>query len=450
MKIRLLLAGVATMALTPGSAHAQSVDPKHRQFFYFLPTGSVAASVTQRIDFCPTKVGEKPRIITVIKIGSEIGPDTTTKLIVDARSGFLSKRSTKLAVGPDGLLQSYDASSEGQGGPVLGAVLTTAATVASWGVAPAIAGAVPVAAAAAAGVSKARAPAPQPALVCTHEISAALDRLGDVRRAIDGEEAKLVAGGVPTATTRYLTVLRDEEVELLAALTVTLKAPIGGAKKFDPQRRHFIDTGGRPVGTELHYLLDAAPTARWFVDRSGRTPTGAAVSNAFGALPGAHGFIVSLTPDPGLLNAFAGDGSDLDRPADTRAVYYRRAVRASVEVSPCAAEPTHGTCDADESATRTLSRSDDVWLPQLSGLYSVSIGSGGLFGTREAVLKLDANGSPTNWEYGAGAGGSDIAAAIGSGATAATTWRDRQLTATKRATEEITADNDLAAALAGK
>lgn len=450
MKIRLLLAGVATMALTPGSAHAQGNDPKHRLFFYFLPTASVAASVTQRIDTCPTKVGEKPRIITVIKIGSETGPDTATKLVVDARSGFLSKRSTKLAVGPDGLLQSYDASSEGQGGPVLGAVLTTAATVASWGVAPAIAATVPVAAAAAVDGNKARTPAPQPTIVCTPEVRAALDRLGEVRNAIDGEEAKLVAGGVPTATTRYLTILRDEEVELLAALTVTLKAPKGGAKKFDPQRSHFVDADGNAVGTELHYLLDAAPIARWFAYRSGGTPTDAALSNAFGALPGAHGFIVSLTPDPGLLKAFDGDEKESDLGHDTRAVYYRRAVRASVDVSPCAAAPAGRTCDVDKNVTRTLSRSEDVWLPQLSGLYSVSIGSGGIFGTREAVLKLDANGSPTNWEYGAGAGGSDIAAAIGSGATAATTWHDRQLTATKRATEEITADNDLAAALAGK
>lgn len=451
MKVRSLLAGTAMMALTIGSAQAQGADPKHRQFFYFLPTASVAATVTQRIDSCPTLASEKPRIITVIKVGSEIEPDTGTRFVIDARSGFLSKRSTKLSIGPNGLLQSYDASSEGQGGPVLGALLTTAATVASWGVAPAAGAAVAAVAAAGADKGKARpfsrasAPPPPAMFTCTSAIRTALERLQDVRRAIDSEEARLVAGGVPTATTRALTVSRDEEAELLASLTLTLK-PSGESKgTLAPQRADFRDQQG-----EAHYFLAPAQIARWFTDRGGGTPSAEALSRAFGALPGAHGFVVSLTPDPGLLAAFAGDGSDIEHGVETRAVYYRRAVPASIEVSPCAASPTNDKCEADENFSRRLSHSETVWLPQLSGLYSLSIGSGGLFGTREAALKLDANGSPTYWEHGAGSGGSDIATAIGSGATAAGTLRDARLTATKRSAEEITAENDLAALLAGK
>jgi len=72
MKIRSLLAGAAMTALSVGSAQAQGADPKHRQFFYFLPTASVAPTVTQRLDFCPTLASEKPHIITMIKVGREI------------------------------------------------------------------------------------------------------------------------------------------------------------------------------------------------------------------------------------------------------------------------------------------------------------------------------------------------------------------------------------------
>ncbi|MDB5819019.1 MAG: hypothetical protein JWQ11_2659, partial [Rhizobacter sp.] len=72
MKIRSLLAGAAMAALSVGSAQAQGADPKHRSFLYFLPIASVAPTVTQPLDFCPTLASEKPPIITVIKVSREI------------------------------------------------------------------------------------------------------------------------------------------------------------------------------------------------------------------------------------------------------------------------------------------------------------------------------------------------------------------------------------------
>ena len=89
-------------------------------------------------------------------------------------------------------------------------------------------------------------------------------------------------------------------------------------------------------------------------------------------------------------------------------------------------------------------------MSQLSGLYSLSIGAGGIFGTREATIAFDAGGSPTRLEYGSASGGADIAGVIDSGAGAATTMHDARLNAIKRSAEEITAENDLNALLAAR
>jgi hypothetical protein len=128
-------------------------------------------------------------------------------------------------------------------------------------------------------------------------------------------------------------------------------------------------------------------------------------------------------------------------------------VIATIDVAPCApGSPSDtATCTADTSPKgKQASKSGDIPLPQLSGLYSLSIGAGGIFGTSEATIAFDAGGSPTKLEYGHAAGGADIAGVIDSVGTGATTLHDAPLTAAKNASDLATAQNDLAAALAAR
>ncbi|HSI17152.1 MAG TPA: hypothetical protein VK980_05240 [Sphingomonas sp.] len=443
MKICSLLAGAAMMALTIGTARAQVADPQHRQFLYFLPTGSAGATVTQQIASCPRIKGDTPKIITTISIGGAIGPDTALPLTLDARAGFLSKRSTKLALHSDGTLESFNASAEGQGGAVLSSVIKTAATVAAWSVG------IPAPLPRSVSLDEMDREQPRvdpPAMYCSADVARALAELGKVRDEIDRIETASIAGGVASASTARLGRLRADETSLIA--TLTLRA--GKGVKFNPTRAMF------PVGKDdATGLLPAAPIEQWFSRRENGAPNvgHAEVYAAFGDLPGEAGFQVTLTPDRDLLTVFAGDGSSYSA-APTRAAYYRRAVPATVSVTPCmpgTLNDAGDACAADTSAKgKRASKSGDVALPQLSGLYSLSIGAGGIFGTREATIAFDAGGSPTKLEYGSASGGADIAGVIDSGAGAATTMHDARLNAIKRSAEEMTAENDLNALLAAR
>lgn len=438
MRIRSLLAGAAMMALTIGTARAQVVDPQHRQFLYFLPTGSAGATVTQQIASCPRMKGDTPKILTTISIGGAIGPDTALPLTLDARAAPLSKRSTKLALHSDGTLESFNASAEGQGGAVLSSVIKTVATVAAWSAG------VPAPLPVSKAMVREQPRVDPPAMYCSADIARAVTDLGKVRDEIDRMETASVAGGVAGASTARLERLRADETSLIA--TLTLRA--GKGVKFNPTRAMF------PVGRDdATGLLPAAPIEQWFSTREGGAPNvrHADVYSAFGDLPGEAGFQVTLTPDRDLLTVFAGDGS-IYRAAPTRAAYYRRAVPATISVTPCMPGTLNNdTCAADTSAkSKRASKSSDVALPQLSGLYSLSIGTGGIFGTREATIAFDANGSPTRLEYGGASGGADIAGVIDSGAGAATTLHDARLNAIKRRAEEITAEDDLDALLAAR
>lgn len=467
MMLHSLLTGAAMMALTIGAAQAQDADPKHRQFLYFLQKGNAGAVVKQRIDYCPINRGDEPRIITTVMVGAEMAPDTSLPLSMDARSGFLSKRSTKLALHADGTLASFDASSEGQGGPILATAIKTAATVASWGAGPLAGAAATALALEGEANSQAlelhargarRTPARRTPLVkqpvrlaieCTQEITTALARLKKVQADITSAEDALVAGGVPGSETARLVELRTEQQGLLAALSLSA----GEGAEFTPRRTDFAVGIDKKRVSTITTTLPPVETERWFVTRtSGKSATRAEVTDAFPNLPGRHGFLVTLAPDLDLLDVFAGDGS-VATTQPTRAVYYRRAVPAVIKVVPCAALPvTNTTCSTDPTSpsAKVISRSTTALLPQLSGLYSLSIGSGGLFGTREASLKLDDNGVPLAWEYGSASGGADIASVGDSALSGATTLRDASLTATKRRAEEISAENDLAALLAKK
>lgn len=453
MITRLMLATTALIALTPtpGAAQAAKPDPKNRQFSYFLPRANAGAVITQRIAACPVPDPQDPTKLTGLVIntyilpGTQIYADPKAKFIVDARAGPLSKRSTRLALRPDGTLEALNVTSEGQGGELIGSLITVAATVASWGTAAA------PAALAGALVGELRSPViksmpaderkPKPIYVavrCAKPIVNALSRLEEVREDIAKLEARIVDGKASTTDTALLQLRRDEEAELVG--TLTLKA--GKGVEFDPDRK----PGKSPP--VLSQIAAAPRYEKWFerlADDQGNyvKAEAADIARHFPELPGRHGFVGTLTVNQPMYDTLSGQ----PKPEQTRAerfIYYRRPVPVTLAIKPCSAPAQGDTCKPVDAPGAGLSKSATFRLPQLSGLYAFSIGEGGIFGTREAAAKLDATGAPIALEYGSGSGGAQIAGVADKGLAGATLMRDAQIAATKRRIEAITAERELA------
>ena len=100
---------------------------------YFLPKVTVGGVIVQRLEHCPTGEDDDiyPRIITKIAVKSTYTPEDYVE--VSAKSGFLAQRSVAVNLREDGTLKSINASSEGQGAQVLGAVVKVAAGIAGLG-----------------------------------------------------------------------------------------------------------------------------------------------------------------------------------------------------------------------------------------------------------------------------------------------------------------------------
>lgn len=459
MITRLMLATTALIALTPtpGAAQAAKPDPKNRQFSYFLPRANAGAVITQRVAACPVPDPQDPTKLTGLVIntyilpGTQIYADPKAKFIVDARAGPLSKRSTRLALRPDGTLEALNVSSEGQGGELIGSLITVAATVASWGTAAA-----PVALVGALagdlegqpgkkieGGTKSK-PERKPAPIrCKQSVLDSLSRLDDVQADIARLEARIVDGKASAVDATLLQLRRGEEADLMGSLT--LKA--GDGIQFDPERASFAPTKDVPAPV-LSVTVPAVAYGEWIERLSDDgvnyvKATAADVTRYFPDLPGRHGFVGTLKVNRPMYAALDGQAA----PELTRAerfIFYRRPVAVSLAVKPCGA-PAHGTsCTPEGNPKRDMAKSATFGLPQLSGLYAFSIGEGGIFGTREAAVKLDATGAPIALEYGSGSGGAQIAGVADKGLAGATLMRDAQIAATKRRIEAITAERELA------
>lgn len=469
MKTCHILAGTALVAALAPAAQAQTQpgitskpDPHHRQFLYFLPKAAVGATITQQITACPTGTGNiDVPVVTAIAIRSKASPDPKAAFLVDARPGFLSKRSTKLALRPDGTLSSFNVSSEGQGGEVLSTALKVGATALSWAFPPLV----PVAVAAtAAGPAmflkhgKKEAPfVPKlvPKFQCRPAITKALGDLAKVRADIASIEARIVDGSPNVGDLDLLARRRAEEVKLVGSLSLSA----GKGIRFDPARADFTDvpTPDGPKPAVLENVTAPPAYEKWLQvlkDQCYVDATAADVAKLVGNTPGAHGFRVTLTVDEAMFDLLAGSPvvavpAGTRPPSTDRFVFYRRPVNVQMSVAPCGEAPRASgvqqrrSCAAYENAPENTEASEGFAIPQLSGLYSLSIGSGGLFGTREAKVDLNENGAPTALEYGSGSGGANIAKVLDSSLIGATTLRDARNTATQRRIDSIKAQNEL-------
>jgi hypothetical protein len=423
-----LLLGAALAA--PSHAQSRPSDRgdwrQKREFIYFLPRTLVVAKVGQRLLSCPVTGDDEPGIETEIAIVDEQVPDVGAMVRVDGRSGFLAKRTTKLTLRPDGTLEAFNAATEGQGGDVLAAAVKVAVTAGTLAMGSP-AGLINVAGYlkdANFGEPEAET-GPPPHLVCKDATKKTLATLADVDAQIAMLEELVSRDEADSAQVQLLADRKTARADLRKALTLT-SAPIS------------FDIKARPAtAAKLTQLVPPLDYKQWFVATNGKA--GEIISK----LAGSSGFVVTLSPDAPMFAALAGDGSTLPGAA-TPYLFYRRPIKASIAVRPCMpgaypAAPTPDCAIDSGVAGKKASSTKDVLFPQLSGLYAIPIGRGGLFGTRQASAKFNASGAPLELEYGSGAGGADIAKVLGAANDGMVTLRDADLTAWERAAREMTA-----------
>jgi len=371
----LLLAG--SIAMPAGAA-----PRKVYELGYFLPKARAGVKVAQRLVRCPEGT-EEPKFETTIAIASKTVPDPQL-IRVDARKGFLAKRMTELKLRPDGTLEAFNATNEGQGGVVLSALIKAGATLATGGIV---------------GLSGEPVTPPSSTLGydCTDDVKAVLMERARVQGVILLLEQALADDGAPgTLIATELAARRAELQQLNDQLTVTSGAPV-------------IDPAKGTLKGVAH--VPKPDLGRFFDLRSG---SALAAFEAWRVRQvGQQGFGVTWQADSAMATALA-TSTELPKTAQPGLVY-RRAVPASIAVHPCSGPPAASeVCPKDESSTlaRALAASGNASFPQLSGYFSIPIGRGGMFGSEEASAEFDATGAPTRLKYGSDPGAAAIAGVI--------------------------------------
>ncbi|WP_375429429.1 hypothetical protein [uncultured Sphingomonas sp.] len=433
---------------------------------YFLPKVRLAASVAHRITRCPTDKDPTLDIEYTPAIAAKASRGRM--VVVDASSGFLVDRSTKVGL-DNGVLRTFNSTAAGQGGPVIVSLLKAAATAYTLSAPPLAA--IPLAAATskASNFALRRRQVNRPmvqiyVLRCSEETEAALERLAAVEADIGALEARVVAGN-DTAVGQLLERRIVQAAALQDGLTLTSTTP----GLLDPRR----DVDGRLDGVAS--TIPAPPFERWLVaqprmvtpapgrenevsppaiseliDREGR--------NARKPLVGRLGYTVAVTVDARmdrLLGCSADaeparcSGTDLD--ASTlrgRDLVYLRPVPATVTLTPIADDCTNLKCPADwggEAATAAA-----TVLPQLSRPRTMPTGGGSIFGRRTVAAEFDPLGEPASMHYEKGRDAESTTAIVDAVNTVAPDVADARLDALKRQLDAEKTKADLAALLAAK
>lgn len=366
---------------------------------YFLPKTAVTATVSQQLLACTS-----PDEI-VVETGWELKavsrPDYSKRIRVDASTGFLAKRAVALKLNPDGTISAFNSESVGQGGAVIASALKFVGMMA-----PMFAGAAPMASPA---FEMDGGPRQVPNLSpCTGVTQVLLDRRRAAEGTIASLEALIAADEATPAHLKLLTAKQEELAGLKAKLTIFGREPA----KFEPA----TSSGSIAVAR-----LDYTP---WFGTREAPVK-----------LPGKdNGFCVQWGASKAAMGALAQGNTTLPANPEQpiKRMVYRFPVPAAAVAGPAKTVSLMG-CELDDSPEASAaSQGLSFPAPQLSGLYSVPVGSAGIFGSREVKASFDGFGAPLEISYGSDPGAAAIAGTIDAAGGTVTAFRNAELEALNR------------------
>ncbi len=409
--LALVPAGVSARPQT-GSATSASDKAQHYALGYFLPKGRATVNFSQRLVRCPT--ADEPRIQVRVdaQILAKAVPDYSRLYRIDARAGFLAKRQTDLSLHEDGTIKAINAIVEGQGS----AVIASVSRLLSFG---ALIGA---------GGTRGVDERPPPKTQCRKEIAKLLVEREALATHIADLEAKYAGDGTLTSSELdELGYQRKHLAELDNALTLS-----SDSVSVDPSATVPIKLGRLSYKQWFEPLDDAE------VDQ----------------LPGNDGVLVRWTVNAAARDALAAAAyikadeiASRGKAAPPEAVlYYRRPVPVTITVTPCTNGPSDEVleftgnvkCAVDkrpDAAALTTNRT--AGFPQLSGLFRLPIGRGGLFGSRSVAAEFNGEGAPLQLKYGSTSGAADIATAMDAARDTGATWQNRKQEALERQAAEL-------------
>ncbi len=424
----ILRASAAMLLLATMSAtHAVAAEGKKdgatahksgkRVFTYYLPRTEMSVEVAQRLTTCP--VGkDPPEIETTITAVSRRDADPRGLVLLDASASVFAKRTVKLEINADGTLASFNSQAEGQGLPILKSVAKLAFRFAST--------------VGAAGAGNRPAFVTPTGFECNDATTGTFVAIKSLSDDIKKLEALIIDGHGNGAVTAMLTDLRTKRAGLRESLVLKASGELVPSRKIETPET--IDDGS------LLTFIKPVDYSEWFKnippnDGNLTMPTGYS------------GFQVQIKPDDAILAAQSS--GFLAVPSDaTPDLVYRRAVPAAVTVVPCVSSPSpvknlagvtvgYTKCkeDTESEQGKLASFAGEVILPQLSNNYVIRTGRGGLFGSRQATAKFDANGVPSTLEYGSTSASADLAGLVDTTGEGIDSLRDAELSKLKRQIE---------------
>lgn len=410
----------ALCALPAEAAAAKGGEKLKPHFHYYLPKSLIVTEVRQQLTGCPP--GKPPQIATQWSVTSRAVPDPDRLVVVDASNAFLTKRSTALALRPDGTLESFNASQRGEGGAVLTSLLKLGLSVATLG-----AGGMP--AAALSSSQPAAAPTRPTRVGCKQAIRGMLATIDELGQKMGQIEARVLLGTAIPADLELADRLRARRSALRDALTLK------GSATHDPTGRKPDRPAQAPATAQDVNAGAAARVVGWRgrLDRLDYDQWFDAASPDFepDSVPGQFGWAVVVASVPGMAKAVPGVAQAGSITTAAPRLAYLRPVSASIQVGPCTTADDPCALDTSDLAS-PASANGEVVVPQWSPIYSVSVGRRRLFGSRELSAKFDPFGAPLALSYGSDSGAADLSSTVDAATTAVTDLRDMEVQAIER------------------
>jgi|GEM_PF-2826593 len=477
---------IGTSVAAPVAARDQPIGGIRPVIRYFLPRTKVSAAIAARITECPTDNGKtQTRSFKVEYTPAVDAKSVPDRLVaIDASSGFLADRATKITFTDGLVIKEFNSSTTGQGGPLIASIVKTAAVGYSLFAAPITSPAV-----LATAKSRSANPSnlaeflvtvdgefkatPQPKMTwvhryfleCKDEVTANLEKLAERQDQLEAAEDRLISGTSGANIQAVIDERKAQIADLKAKLTLK-SAPDGAVNPT-------LDKDGNLTG--LVADLPATQFEKWFkvadrpelvradsleAKRAVKKPPplwsvidlALAVDNET-VLVGRYGYRLTIKVDAQLA-AQLSCGRTLpvqcakqDGRADTvtgRDLIYRVPVPASAQLVPIYCKPQADVaCNAPSDWGSEATTSLAVKLPQLARLSSLRTGGGGIFGSKKVAAEFDATGSPVSLEYDKGSASKDVASIADALATAGPTVRDARSAALTRAYNEDKTWQDL-------